>query len=75
MALTKNGVSCDYCGLFISYADYEAGRAVHHLVTPDSHFSEEAFESYHIECKLAEQRREDDAAEDARWNFEPREPQ
>ncbi len=49
--LTKTGIACDYCGRFISYADQAAGRAVHHLLTPDSHFTREEFESYHIECK------------------------
>jgi hypothetical protein len=49
--LTKTGIACDYCGRFISYADLDEGRAVHHLLTPDSHFTREVFESYHIECK------------------------
>ena len=36
---------CDVCGRFISYADIESGKAVRQLVTPDSDFSVEEYET------------------------------
>jgi hypothetical protein len=44
-------IACDYCGRFISYADLDSGRAVHHLLTPNSHLTREEFESYHVDCQ------------------------
>ena len=36
---------CDVCGKFVSYEDLEEGRAIHHLITPDSLCSTEEFET------------------------------
>lgn len=36
---------CDVCGRFISYADIAYGKAIRRLVTPDSYFSVEEYET------------------------------
>ncbi len=57
MTITKTGITCDYCGRFISYTDQDAGRAIHRLLTPDTPFSREEFESYHTQCRDREMAR------------------
>jgi hypothetical protein len=49
--LTKNGaISCDYCGKFIAVDELIAQKATHSLLTPDSEFTKEEYESYHHDC-------------------------
>jgi hypothetical protein len=36
---------CDDCGKFISYCDLENGKASHRLVTPDSAYTREEWET------------------------------
>jgi hypothetical protein len=38
-------VRCDVCGRFISVDDLQIGRARHVLLTPDSEFTKETYES------------------------------
>lgn len=41
---------CDYCGRFIGLNEFDAGTAVRHLLTPDSHRSVETYETFHMQC-------------------------
>lgn len=36
---------CDVCGRFIALSDFDRGNARRALVTPDSHFSREEYET------------------------------
>jgi hypothetical protein len=38
-------ICCEVCGKFISYADLDSGNAVHRLITPDSEFTFEEWET------------------------------
>ena len=40
-----NDFRCDECGKFISFDDFDNGKAKRNCVTPDSHYSGEAFET------------------------------
>lgn len=43
---------CVYCGQFVAFADVAVyGTAVTRMVTPDSAFTREEYETYHIDCK------------------------
>lgn len=42
---------CDYCGRFIGLKEFEEGSAVRNLLTPDSHFTTEEYETFHKECE------------------------
>lgn len=44
---------CDICGRFVSYLDIESGRAVRNLITPDTDFTSEDWETYHVKCQRA----------------------
>lgn len=46
-------IRCDICGRFVSSKDLEAGVAVRQLLTPDSDYSTEEYETYHIKCRKA----------------------
>lgn len=41
----RSRFTCDICGRFISQEDLFYGRATHNLITPDSAFTAEEFES------------------------------
>lgn len=41
---------CVYCGKFVSYDDLIEEIAVNIQVTPDSEFTRETYECYHIKC-------------------------
>lgn len=41
---------CSICGKFVSMADFTSGAARRELVTPDSEFTSEEFETYHVNC-------------------------
>jgi hypothetical protein len=43
-------IRCDFCGRYISYKDMEIGKAVFYMVTPDSHFTCEKFETICRSC-------------------------
>lgn len=42
---------CDYCGRFISCADLNSQAAVRRMLTPDSEFTRETFETFHRSCQ------------------------
>lgn len=46
-------MKCDYCGRFMSYADFDAGIAVYKMTQPDSEFGPEEYEGYHVACRKA----------------------
>ena len=49
--LTKNGlIACDFCGKFIAIDELAEQTATHLLLTPDSEFTKEEYESYHNAC-------------------------
>lgn len=41
---------CDVCGRFIGMKEFEQGAAIRNLVTPDSWYSDEEYETYHMVC-------------------------
>lgn len=43
--MNKKWNRCDVCGKFISYADFDSGRAVRFMKTPDSHYTAETYET------------------------------
>lgn len=50
---------CVYCGRFVSFADVAVyGKAVTRMVTPDSHFTRETYETYHKDCQDAAELKE-----------------
>ena len=49
-------MKCDYCGKFVSYKDIEDGKVVSQMVTPDSYFTKEEYETICKSC--VNQRRE-----------------
>ena len=38
-------LQCDICGKFISWNDFETGKARRYLITPDSEFTPEEYET------------------------------
>ena len=49
---------CDICGKFVSMADFVNGDARRELITPDSEFTSEDYETYHVRCNAEELARE-----------------
>jgi hypothetical protein len=47
-------LSCEVCGRFIAYQDFDTGCAVHRLVYPDSAYTVETWETYHRVCERQE---------------------
>jgi hypothetical protein len=43
---------CDYCGKFIGIQDMIDGKAERYMVTPDSEYSVETWDTHHRSCKL-----------------------
>lgn len=41
---------CDFCGKFISYDEFRNESAIRQMITPDSDYSEEEYETYHEKC-------------------------
>ena len=41
---------CDYCGLFISYNDFDTEKAHTYMLTPDTDFTVETWTTYHVAC-------------------------
>ena len=50
-----NYFKCDICGRFVSYADLDNEKAKHNLVTPDSAYTFEKWETYHVACNEKEE--------------------
>lgn len=48
---------CDACGKFVSYADLVSGRASITLITPDSHYSCEEYETLCRNCLPLERKK------------------
>jgi hypothetical protein len=44
-------IKCTWCGRFISYEDLRSGKATHFMVTPDSDYSCEEWESNCKKCR------------------------
>ena len=42
---------CDWCGRFVSYENLQSGESYHVMVTPDSHYSSETWETCCKKCK------------------------
>lgn len=45
---------CDICGQFISLKDFESGLAIRKLLTPDSDYSTEEYETICSKCNYAQ---------------------
>ena len=43
--MSENNLKCDECGKFISFDDLESGMATRKLITPDSNYSNEEYET------------------------------
>ena len=50
-------IKCDACGQFISYKALESGKAMRSMVTPDSDYSYEEWETLCSNCLEDEDRR------------------
>ena len=46
--------TCDICGKFISIEDFDNGKASRKLVSCDSEYSSEDYETMHTECEKAD---------------------
>ena len=49
--MIKEKFRCDFCGRFISIKDLDEGKAYIQMITPDSHFTKEEYESCCKGCK------------------------
>lgn len=47
----KHWNRCDYCGRFIGLKEFANHTAETFLVTPDTEFTAETYETFHIKCK------------------------
>ena len=50
-------IKCDVCGKFISYSDLDSGMAIRKMITPDSDYSGEEWETLcknhnRIKCEI-----------------------
>ena len=43
---------CNTCGRFIGLRDFESGKAIRSMVTPDSEFTAEEFENTCYQCRI-----------------------
>lgn len=43
-------IKCDACGRFIPIIDIDLGRASHKMITPDSGYTSESYESICFQC-------------------------
>ena len=43
---------CEYCGQFIAHKDLDGVIGDHLLVTPDTDFTVETYETFHYSCKF-----------------------
>ena len=50
-----NRIRCDICGCFISYKDIDEGKAILQMITLDSHFSKEEYETICKKCRKSEE--------------------
>ncbi len=44
-------LACSWCGRFVSFRDLESGKAYTYMSTPDSHYSQEDWETVCRKCK------------------------
>ena len=42
---------CEMCGQFIGFKEFDDGLAEHNLVYPDTDFTVETYETFHIGCQ------------------------
>jgi len=49
--MIKEKFRCDYCGRFISIKDLEEGKAHTYMITPDSYFTKEEYETICKNCR------------------------
>ena len=45
MPMSQYPMKCDVCGRFIPFLDFVEGLAIHRLITPSSHISNEEWET------------------------------
>ena len=53
--MSMNWNRCGVCGKFIPFEDFESGKAKRVMVTPDSHFTSEEYETLCAEHNQIEQ--------------------
>ena len=44
-------IKCDFCGCFISYKDLDEGKAISHMIIPDSYLTKEEYETICSKCR------------------------
>lgn len=54
LGISNSPLKCDDCGKFVAYADLDSGKARHTLVTPDSDYSAETFDTTCARCTKKE---------------------
>jgi hypothetical protein len=50
--MSSDPIKCDICGRFVSCDDLESGMAIRTLDTPDSDYSTETYDTYHVACTV-----------------------
>lgn len=55
-----NDLHCNDCGQFVPYADLDAGRARHVMITPDSAYTSEEWETVCAKCVTQEKERKEE---------------
>ncbi len=50
IAKMNDRLRCDDCGKYISYTDIETGKAGRRMITPDSEFTAETYETLCSKC-------------------------
>ncbi len=50
MPIERNWNRCDSCGRFVAFRDFDLGGAIRRMVTPDSEFSKETWETICGDC-------------------------
>lgn len=54
MSIKNKKLRCDWCGCFVSIEDITNNKARHQLVLPDSHYSQETYETICEKCLKTE---------------------
>ncbi len=54
MTPKPESLRCCYCGRFFGFADLEAVKAAWYMVTPDTPFSTETWNGFHVSCHEAD---------------------
>ena len=50
--MIKEKFRCDFCGRFIAIKDLDEGTAYTCMITPDSHFTKEEYETVCKSCNI-----------------------